>query len=72
MAKTGTFDFYHAGKFNGPGPDLWMFNFYKPDGSYAVATEEEAADMRRSAIGLGYEPRPNRCGKSAPRAEVQT
>jgi hypothetical protein len=55
-----TYDFYNAGKFNGRGPDLWMFRYWRPDGTFGsceVVEEQGAAKHREAIRALGYQQR---------------
>lgn len=50
-----TFDCYRLGQFNGQGPVLWMFRYYRPDGSFGsceVAEDRDAKGAALAAIGM--------------------
>lgn len=57
--QVGFYRVHNAGKFNDIGPDLYMFKFYRADGSFSsclCVEEGRAATEREAIIRLGYQP----------------
>jgi hypothetical protein len=55
----GFYAFHNAGKFNGAGPDLYMFKIFRADrsfGSCHCVEESEAAANREALQRMGYRP----------------
>lgn len=55
----GFYTVHNAGKVNGQGPDLYIFNIYKPDRTYGschVVEEQAAARNREALLDIGYKP----------------
>lgn len=56
---TGFYDAHKSGRWNGKGPVLWLFRFYRADGSFGSCqcVEEKDVTRERDAIeALGYRP----------------
>ena len=54
------FDYYRAGQINGAGAVLWIFRFYRPDGSFGSCqcVEESAVAANRDAlVAMGWQAR---------------
>ncbi len=57
------FDYYRAGQVNGKGAVLWMFRYYRADGTFGsceAVEEQEVAAHRKALAGIGWKLHP-RC-----------